>query len=137
MKNWTIFNSFKTFDFGKYKGQKFDEVAKENIHYIIWCFRNIDKFLLTEEDLNEYQNKYASPDEDYCDLPKWTFNSYRITEQDIELLEQKWSDYQEYQDFLRSESDYEDMYDRSTYNNPHYNDNLDMDQQDPEFWNWF
>lgn len=136
MREWTIFNSFTTFYFGKYKGKKFDEVAKEDIHYIVWCFRNIYRFLLTKEDLIALQNKFAWPEED-CEVPKWAFNRFKITEQDIELLDKKWEEYDDDQEMLGNEYDHDDLYGRSTYNNPHYNDNLDMDQQDPEFWNWF
>jgi hypothetical protein len=34
-------------------------------------------------------------------------------------------------------ADYDYYVDYSVSNNPYYNDNLDMDQQDPEFWDSF
>jgi len=39
---------------------------------------------------------------------------------------------EENEDFEESEFDYNDSY--SAYDNPYYNDELDMDQQSQDFW---
>jgi hypothetical protein len=38
---------------------------------------------------------------------------------------------------MMDNADFNYLDDYSIDNNPYYNDNLDMDQQDPEFWDWF
>jgi hypothetical protein len=140
MKNWTIFISETTFNFGKHKGDTLELVAQSDAPYILWCFRNIDKFLISEELLTDYQNKYP------CILSGTTINTgeyfefdmnkYEVTQNDLELLKTKWEDYEEYIDMMDN-ADYDYFDDYSVGNNPYYNDNLDMDQQDPEFWDWF
>ena len=140
MKNWTIFEADTIFTFGKYKGYTLDYVATQNISYILWCVKNIEKFLISEEDLTEYCNKSKSniisiltnPNEDFVN----SMALFLVSENDLIFLKKKWEDYEEYFEMQsNADDDYYDDY--SLDNNPYYNDNLDMDQQDPEFWDWF
>ena len=63
-------------------------------------------------------------------------NKFYLQETDIKSLELKWESYDEYIEMLSNDDcDYFD--DFSVGNNPYYNDNLDMDQQDQEFWDSF
>ena len=46
MKHWTIFTENTIFNFGKHKGLTLEEVAKIDARYILWCVREIEKFLI-------------------------------------------------------------------------------------------
>jgi hypothetical protein len=140
MKNWTIFTSDSIFSFGKHEGFTLEQVAKENSQYILWCVLNIPKFLITEADFQEYSEKYPitlpGVDAQTGELVECRFNCFTYSESDLQHLRNKWEAYEEYVD-LQSEADYSCYDDYSVDSNPYYNDNLDMDQQDPEFWDWF
>jgi hypothetical protein len=140
MQNWTIFKADTIFTFGKYDGYTLDYVATNDISYILWCVRNIKKFLISEEELVEYCNKSKSKIISILSNPSEDFvNSafpFLLSQNDLTLLNKKWEDYEEYIEMMdNADYDYNDDY--SVGNNPYYNDNLDMDQQDPEFWDWF
>lgn len=142
MKNWTIFTSETTFSFGRHKGEAIETVAKNDASYIAWCFRNIDKFLISEELLTEYQNKYpcilSGTTVNTGEYFEFDMNKYEVTQDDLELLKTKWELYEDYLEQNNpANADYDYYEDYSFSNNPYYNDNLDMDQQDPEFWDWF
>jgi hypothetical protein len=140
MKDWTIFTTETVFNFGRNKGQTLEEVAKSDAQYILWCVRNIDKFLISKEDLLEYKNKYP------INLPltikkpgqrgSITVNIFNIDDSDLAILNKKWESYEDYVE-MQSNADWDCYDDYSVGSNPFYNDNLDMDQQDPEFWDWF
>ena len=137
MKNWTIFKSDSIFSFGKYEGSTLEQVAEENSHYILWCVLNIPKFLIYETDFKEYSEKYSitipGVDVQTGEAVDCRLNCFNYGEGDLQHLRNKWEAYEEYMD-LQSEADYSCYNDYSVNNNPYYNDNLDMDQQDPEFW---
>ena len=59
MKNWNIFKAETTFDFGRNKGKTLEQVAQSDAPYILWCVNNIEKFLISVEDLTSYQKKYT------------------------------------------------------------------------------
>ena len=137
MKNWKIFNAETAFDFGTHAGKTLENIAQTNANYILWCFREIDKFLILEDDLIEFGTKYARSlisnntiANDKLEL--WT-NYYKITDQDLEKLKSKWDSYENYLEMM-SNAEYDNYDDNSYFNNEYYNDNLDLDQQDPEFW---
>jgi hypothetical protein len=140
MKNWTIFSSETRFDFGKHKGDTLDLVAQSDAPYILWCVRKIDKFLILEEDLIECCNKYkrtiisilSTVNEEFVKSSK----PFLVSDNDLALLKNKWEEYEEYLDMMDN-ADYDYYENYSVSNNPYYNDNLDMDQQDPEFWDSF
>ncbi len=120
MKNWNIYEQNDPFKFGKFKGQDIEFISENESTYITWCVRNIPNFLISEGDFIHYAGDY---------------NQY-----DLELLNKKWEEFsldeQEKEeelelDFSHYDSDYEYS---SIDSNPYYNDNLDMDQQDQEFW---
>lgn len=140
MKNWTIFKAETIFDFGKYQGNTLDQVAQIDAPYLLRCVRNIEKFLISEEDLIGFSNKYEKTITTFCSPTNDEFerssNFYIVTNDDLNLLKKKWEDYEEYIEMMDN-ADYDYYDDYSVSNNPYYNDNLDMDQQDPEFWDWF
>jgi hypothetical protein len=140
MKNWTIFTEETKFNFGKHAGKTLDEVAQSDAPYILWCVRIVSKFLISIEDLTTYQNKYpiylTGIDMNTGEPVELHFNKFVLQESDIEMLNAKWESYEDFIE-MKSNADY-DYYDNySVDNNPFYNDNLDMDQQDPEFWDSF
>jgi hypothetical protein len=140
MKNWTIFSSETEFNFGKYQGKTLDLVATMDATYILWCVRKIEKFLISEEDLIECCNKYKWTIISILSVPNEEFvkstDPFLVSKNDLALLKKKWGDYEEYIEMMdNADYDYNDDY--SVGNNPYYNDNLDMDQQDPEFWDSF
>ena len=140
MKNWTIFTPDSIFNFGRNKGKSLEEVAEFDAPYIYWCALNIDKFLISEKDFLAFQNKYEKTFVAYC-LPPYLkiekpTNFYTVNEAELEILRAKWNNYENKKEEHFSEYDYYE-HDYSVDSNPYYNDNLDMDQQDPEFWDWF
>ena len=40
----------RTLTFGKYKGQEIKYIILTDIGYIVWCFENIRRFKLTDEE---------------------------------------------------------------------------------------
>lgn len=140
MKNWTIFTPDSIFNFGRNKGKSLEEVAECDAPYIYWCALNIDKFLISEEDFLAYQKKYEKTFVAYCLRPYLKIekptNFYTVNEAELEILRKKWNSYEVEEEEHFSEYDYYE-HDYSVDSNPYYNDNLDMDQQDPEFWDWF
>ena len=140
MKNWTIFTPDSIFNFVRNKGKSLEEVAECDAPYIYWCVLNIDKFLISQEDLLAYQKKYEKTFVAYCFPPhlknEKPTNVYTVNEAELEILREKWNSYEVEEEEHFLEYDYHD-YDYSVDSNPYYNDNLDMDQQDPEFWDWF
>jgi hypothetical protein len=140
MENWTIYTAETVFNFGRNRGKTLEEVAKCDAQYILWCVRNIDKFLISKEDLVEYKNKYpinfpltiTEPGQ----LGYFTFNIFDLVDSDLAILDNKWESYEDYVD-MQSNANWDYYDDYSIDNNPYYNDNLDMDQQDPEFWDSF
>ena len=140
MKTWTIFTSDTNFNFGKYQGKTLDQVAQIDAPYLFWCFRNIEKFLISEEDLIAFSNKYGKIFTRYCSPTNVAFNQsknfYIVTNDHLNLLKKKWYEYEKYIEMIEN-ADYDYYEDYSVNNNPYYNDNLDMDQQDPDFWDWF
>lgn len=140
MKKWTIFNVDTEFNFGKHKGKNLNEVANKDFSYIVWCTRKIDKFLISEENLRAYSlaaknsllSIFSSPNEEFMK------NSvlFLVSEIDLVTLKKKWVEYENHIDMMEN-SNFEHNNDYSIDNNPYYNDNLDLDQQDPEFWDFF
>jgi hypothetical protein len=137
MKNWTIFTAESIFTFGKHQGKTLEQVAQCDAPYILWCVRNIDKFLIEKDAFLDFQKKYEKSFVTICsptnDEFERTTNFYEATEQDLDLLENKWNNYTN-QNSSRQYADYDHYEDYSVDRNPFYNDNLDMDQQDQEFW---
>ena len=137
MKNWTIFTAESIFTFGKHNGKTLEQVAQCDAPYILWCVRNIDKFLIDKGAFLDFQKKYEKSFVTICsptnDEFERTTNFYEATEQDLDLLENKWNNYTN-QNSSRQYANYDHYEDYSVDRNPFYNDNLDMDQQDQEFW---
>jgi len=140
MKSWKIFTTETNFNFGKYEGNTLNQVAQIDAPYLLWCVQKIEKFLISEEDLIVFSNKYEKIFTTFCSPTNEEFerstNYYTVTNDDVNLLKKKWQDYEDYIEMMDN-VDYDYYQDYSVGNNPYYNDNLDMDQQDPEFWDSF
>ena len=99
MKNWQVFSSIDKINFGKYKGHTLDEIARIEAPYILWCVRNIDKFLIDKNLLIELGNKYAKDinnvDKNGKVIDTWknSFNGFILNSTDEEVLLNKWKAY--------------------------------------------
>lgn len=53
------------FKFGKHKGKSLAEVAAINVHYIIWCIKNVDNFYISTDTINDINTivKIAIPND--------------------------------------------------------------------------
>ncbi len=91
--------------------------------YLNWCVINLDHFFLPEETIQEIQN--IKPDFSLSNEAK------KINNNKSSSFEKEEDDVEDLGNYDNRDS-YEDVTDWS-----HYNDNLDMDQQDIEFWNQF
>lgn len=100
MNNWTIFTAETIFNFGQYQGKSLDQVAQMDAPYIFWCVGNIEKFLISEEDLIDFSNKYEKTITTFCsptnDEFERSYNFYIITNDHLNFLKKKWKDYEEY-----------------------------------------
>jgi hypothetical protein len=132
MEFWKVFKPESIFDFGKHRGKTLEEVFQCQPYYILWCLRNIDTFLLHEELLLEYKRRcthYFDISNQEDGFPKRVcFYTVYFKDEDFVTLRNKWNRYE-------MELENEDY--TSVHDNPYYNDNLDMDQQDPDFWDSF
>ena len=112
-------------NFGKYKGKTVKEIFCLSPNYIAWCCINLDFFLVDTSVLlkNAIENE------------KWYYKAI------ISILEKTWIELlQEQQKNVISqkrdrESFYGNNYISTDWNL--WNDNLDWDQQDAEFWDQF
>ncbi len=133
-----MFTENTIFDFGIHKGKTLDEVAKIDSPYILWCFRNIDKFYISLYNLIIYQKKY--PIYSNCIIKNTespiniNLNEFVLLKSDLDILKIKNIRYEEYIEMIENQDFDNDNY--SIYNNSFYNDDLDIDQQDQEFWDF-
>ncbi len=106
--------------FGKYKNKKINEIVLINPHYILWCIINLKHFAVNEFilALPEFRNQ---------PLLTLAIEFNLIKGFILEKWEVSHSSHFNYD--ILVDYNYEDSTD-SIY----YNDELDMDQQDPEFW---
>lgn len=114
-----FYNLDSPLNFGKYRGRILKDVAAENSMYIEWCIINVDFFLIDESTVDEIKKIYPR---------------FLVSEKSNEVLNQKIEDWNDQQalEAKRKINRYND-YD-SNWNNEYYNDNLDLDQQSPEWW---
>ena len=84
--------------------------------YIEWCIINVDSFLISHYVALEIKKKYS----------RFLFN---VNSQ--RKLEEKTTEYWEYLD-NKAQSEYIER--ESNWDNDYYNDSLDIDQQDAEWW---
>ena len=142
--NWKIYSPKTIFTFGRHNGNTLEEVAQVDVRYILWCVKEIKTFLIEKDLFLSYQNKYPHLIDAYDrNLKQKTvidFNSFSASNETIELLENRWDQYLDNYLVKSNVNNDEDMEDEADYyieDNPYYDDNLDMDQQDPEFWDTF
>lgn len=114
--------------FGKYENKKINEIIKLNPHYILWCIINLKHFAVNNFIL-------ASPE----------FRNQPLFSEAIEynliknIIIEKWQ-FEKDDDKFYGDDDDDYGYKNHDYTAPSeartnfYNDELDMDQQSPEFW---
>ncbi|MCF6133448.1 exodeoxyribonuclease X C-terminal domain-containing protein [Flavobacterium wongokense] len=108
------------FNFGKYEGKTLKDVASEDIMYIEWCIMTVESFVMDKLTVDEIKKINAG---------------FLSIEGPSEALEDKIEEYnneqmwQQQREEDRQSNDY-----GSNWNNEHYDDGLDLDQQSPEWW---
>ena len=109
-------------NFGKYNGSTLEDVAEVNAMYIEWCIINVDFFLIDIPIAKEIKKNYPN----FLDSEKGK-KAY------IKKIKNYLKERKERENYNDYRNNYEnDFY--SDYNNEYYNDNLDIDQQSPEWW---
>lgn len=103
-----VHSLYETMGFGKHSNETLKEVIDNDPSYIRWCLGNVPTFAMTDNATSYYHgNKTAAEDTEDCG---W------------EERDDYWDDDQYWDD------------EENVSSNPYYNDDLDMDQQSPEFW---
>lgn len=115
------YENYSLLGFGKYKGKSVDEIFHESPNYIYWCLSCIDHFFVNPSYL------FKKSDD------KWYYRALvaMLTKEEIQYSQFKEGFYQG----TRSNK-YDEISDLDTDWNL-WNDNLDWDQQDAEFWDQF
>ncbi len=112
-------------NFGKYKGKTVKEIFCLSPKYIFWCCINLDFFLVDTSVLlkNAIENK------------KWYYKAI------ISILEKAWIKllHEHQKNVIAQKRDRENFYGNNYISTDWnlWNDNLDWDQQDAEFWDQF
>ena len=110
MKEYTLETELT---FGKHSGINVKQIIEGMPDYINWAILNLDHFYLDEESMIFLQEKYPV-------IETTISTNQEKAEDDIETY---------------TSPSYYDEYDYpSPSSNPHYNDDMDMDQQSVEFW---
>lgn len=113
-----MYNLETEFTFGKFEGSTVRQIIDLQHSYLDWCAINLDHFYISETVIEEI--KKIKPD-------------FSLSEEGQQKLNEKYEKWEhEQENDYDDRDDYEDQTDWS-----HYNDDLDMDQQSPEFWNQF
>ncbi|WP_075557606.1 hypothetical protein [Parabacteroides timonensis] len=108
---------------GKYNGMSISQIKSIDLQYLTFCIRSIVHFCVSFDilfDLSTYC---------YSDTIVYNFAKH-------DFLKEKQRIYIEYSKTLYETNKYsiDSQTDSDIYNNPYYNDDLDMDQQSLEFW---
>ncbi|MBX2959378.1 MAG: tetratricopeptide repeat protein [Flavobacteriales bacterium] len=114
---------FSKLGFGKYENKGINEIIKLNSHYILWCIINLKHFAVENDILvlPQFRNQPLLTLAIEYNLIKNIIIEKWVVEKDRR-------NYNNGSDYLDSED-----YNNSFHSN-FYNDDLDMDQQSPEFW---
>ena len=127
--NSVVFNGYDSvIGFGRHEGLTVKEIFEIDGTYIEFCMRELGQFYLKSEVIIDLINKgYVFSDETtlkYREKLQDFKSGVYFNNKHIEELESR-SDYGD---------DDEDGWGGDVNSNPHYNDDLDMDQQSQEFW---
>lgn len=117
-----LYNSKSVLNFGKHKGKTILEVLTIEPAYINWCLKEIYSFVLSETALEEFKKLNTGFD-----------FSEEIIKSNNEQIEEYHHQQYEIQE-AQKEAEMERQMRKSWSN---YNDNLDMDQQNEDFWDQF
>jgi hypothetical protein len=71
------------FKFGKYKGKSLAEVAAINVHYILWCIKNVENFYIGTDTINDIYSivKIAIPNDIHLILQQ---KAFQLENEDME-----------------------------------------------------
>jgi hypothetical protein len=108
------------FTFGKFEGKTVRQIIDLQLSYLDWCAINLDHFYISEtviEDIKKIKHDFS------------------ISEEGQQKLNAKYATWENEQEIDNDYDDRDDYDDQTDWSN--YNDDLDMDQQSPEFWNQF
>ncbi len=97
-------------NFGKFEGKTIKEIIELQPSYIDWCTINLNHFFITNNLIKEIRE---------------IIPNFALSAKAIEINDEKWED--------RSNSYKNNSYQGET-NWGHYNEDLDMDQQNEEFY---
>ena len=113
-----FYNLDTEFTFGKHNGKNLDQVIITDSSYVNWCIIKLDHFFISEVEIENIKQKH----------PDFTISKFALEQ--LSNKEKEWYDSRDVEDYTyNSHQDYP-----SAYDSPYYNDDLDMDQQSPEFW---
>lgn len=128
-------------NFGKHKKKTIKEILEIEPTYINWCARNIANFIIDNDEvtkIREFLPNFHFSFEENKRIYYWIFAD--LDNEEVEPEE----DYEYYANLLSENADeyYDDYNDFERNDNfktdwTHYNDDLDWDQQDQEFWEQF
>lgn len=107
-------------NFGKYQGKTLKDVATENIMYIEWCIMNLDNFAINDMTVDEIKKINAG------------FLSIEGPSERLKDKIEEWYDEQLWQQ--QKEEDRQSNEYGTNWDSEYYDDNLDIDQQSPEWW---
>lgn len=140
MKDYSIFDDF---DCGKYNGTPIAYIVETDPLYISQCIIEIDDFFIQEVNLTMikefYPDFFLSEDaiqkleEKSIVWEKEMAEIEKSERHNAKVIYEEWLDYQ-------NEPDAYEVYDEgfddenNFRKNPHYREDMDMDQQDQEFW---
>lgn len=116
-----FYNLDTPLNFGKYRGRTLRDLAAENAMYIEWCILNVSFFLIDESTVDEIKKIYPI---------------FLASEKSNEILHQKiehWNNQKDLEASRERNRSYDTDY-STNWDNEYYNDNLDLDQQSPEWW---
>lgn len=110
--------------FGHFTGHTvFQILEKGSKSYIGWCILNLDHFLMDSSTLREIEEKFPEPK---FDQDVYSKNHIK----NIAHINQRRQNAEAYHNRVQQRSEMNSYFDD-------YNDDLDPDQQSPDFWNQF
>jgi len=110
--------------FGQYRGLTIFQILEKGFKaYIGWCILNLDHFLMDSSTLSEIEEKFPEP--------KFGEDIFVANhKKNVARFNEKRQEAKDYQAWRQQQNEFNSYFDN-------YNDDLDADQQSPDFWNQF
>lgn len=116
MKFYTLDTEFT---WGRFKGKTIKDIVLDHqLYYIQWCIINLEHFYIAEDIIKQIK------------LLKPEFEN--LSNEAIKCLEEKYEKWYQQKILNTIKRDISRGHNSTNWN--YYNDDLDMDQQDPRFW---